>query len=194
MSDSPIMMLAGLGNPGTKYIRTRHNIGFRVIDEIADMFSLPLDKSRFDTIYSKGLIKGSKIVLAKPQSFMNRSGFPIQRVTSYFKIDTPHIIVIHDDLDLEFGKMKIVKNRGHGGHNGIKSIVEVLGTKDFIRVRIGIGRPHGCEGNVTGHVLSRFSGDEEKELGIIVEKSVDACLIIIKQGVTKAMTVFNSCS
>lgn len=191
MHDSPIMMLAGLGNPGAKYTRTRHNIGFRVVDEIADIFSLPLDKSRFNTLYSKGLIKKVRVVLAEPQSFMNRSGFPIQRISSYFKVNTSDIIVIHDDLDLEFGKVKIAKNRGHGGHNGIKSIIEALGTKDFIRVRIGIGRPREY-GDVTGHVLSGFSQDEEKELVCLVEKAVEACVAVIEQGVKKAMTTCNS--
>ncbi len=191
MSNSPIVMLAGLGNPGAKYARTRHNIGFRVIDKIADKYSMTLDKSRFDAIYSKGIIEGIKILLVKPQSFMNRSGFPLQKIISYFKIDTSDVIVVHDDLDLEFGKMKLVKNRGHGGHNGIKSIIEAIGTKDFIRVRIGIGRPQGGK-EVISHVLSSFSEDEEKKLDDIVEKYVEACIMILEQGIKKAMTVCNN--
>ena len=124
---------------------------------------------------------------------MNRSGFPLQKIAAYFKINISDIIVVHDDLDLEFGKIKIVKNRGHGGHNGIKSIIEALGTKDFIRVRIGIGRPHGSK-EVISHVLSSFQNNEEKELETIVEKSVDTCLMILEQGLKKAMTVCNNCT
>ncbi len=193
MSNNPIVLLAGLGNPGAKYARTRHNVGFRIIDSLADRFSLSLDKSRFDTKYLKGTINGIKTVLAKPQSFMNQSGFPLQKIAAYFKINTSDIIVVHDDLDLEFGKIKIVKNRGHGGHNGIKSIIQALGTKDFIRVRIGIGRPHGSR-EVIDHVLSSFQNNEEKELENIVEKAVDTCLMIMEQGFKKAMTVCNNCS
>ncbi len=192
MSNNPIVLLAGLGNPGVKYARTRHNVGFRIIDSLADMFSLSLDKSRFDTKYSKGTVNGIKAVLAKPQSFMNRSGFPLRKIAAYFKINTSDIIVVHDDLDLDFGKIKIVKNRGHGGHNGIKSIIEAFGTKDFIRVRVGIGRPHGGK-EVIAHVLSSFENDEEKELENIVKKSVDTCLMIMEQGFKKAMTVCNNC-
>ncbi len=193
MSDTPTMMLAGLGNPGTQYTRTRHNIGFRVLDKISDIFSIPFNKSRFDSIYSKGIINGKKIILAKPQSFMNKSGFPIQKLSSYFKIKTSDIIIVHDDMDLNLGKIKLVKNRGHGGHNGIKSIMDALGTKDFIRVRIGIGRPHG-QRDVISHVLTTFSKEEEKLLETITEKSVEACEIILEQGIKKAMTQCNQSS
>ncbi len=195
MSDNPIVLLAGLGNPGAKYARTRHNVGFRIIDSLAGRFSLSFDKSRFDTKYSKGTVNKIKTILVKPQSFMNRSGFPLRKIAAYFKINTSDIIVVHDDLDLEFGKIKIVKNRGHGGHNGIKSIIEAFGTKDFIRVRVGIGRPHGSR-EVIAHVLSSFENSEEKELENIVEKSVDSCLMIMEQGFKKAMTVTvcNNCS
>ncbi len=193
MSNNPIVMLAGLGNPGAKYARTRHNVGFRVVDSFAGRFSISLNKSRFDAEYSKVTIEGMKVILAKPQSFMNQSGFPLQKIAAYFKINTSDIIVVHDDLDLEFGKIKIVKNRGHGGHNGIKSIIQAFGTKDFIRVRIGIGRPHGSK-EVISHVLSSFQNNEERKLETIVEKSVDTCLMIIKQGLGKAMTFCNSCS
>ncbi len=191
MSDYPIMMLAGLGNPGSKYTRTRHNIGFSVIDEVAGLFSLSIDKSRFDALYSSGTYGGTRIILVKPQSFMNRSGFPIQRICSYFRINPSDLVVVHDDIDLEFGKLKLVKNRGHGGHNGIKSIIQTLGTKDFIRVKIGVGRPHE-QNNVISHVLSTFSKEEEKALHKIIEKSVTACKTILELGIEKAMNLYNN--
>jgi len=191
MDDNRMYMLAGLGNPGAKYAQTRHNIGFFVVDEIAKRYSLPLNKSRFDSQYSKGIINGIKTVLVKPQSFMNRSGFPVQRLSSYFKINVSDIIVIHDDLDLAFGRIMIVKDRGHGGHNGIRSMVQALGTKNFIRVRTGVGRPEISRG-VTGHVLGRFSGSEEKEIDTIVQSAADASIAIMEKGVSAAMNSFNT--
>ncbi|MEA1968476.1 MAG: aminoacyl-tRNA hydrolase [Thermodesulfobacteriota bacterium] len=191
MAYNQVIMVAGLGNPGEKYTRTRHNIGFLVVDELARRYSLSLDRSRFDAKYSKGVIKGVKVVLVKPESFMNRSGFPVQKLSSYYKIELSDIVVVHDDLDLEFGKIKIVKNRGHGGHNGIRSIIDSFGSKDFIRIRTGVGRPRGPRG-VTGHVLGRFSPEEKMELSIFVEKAADAVIAVMEQGVTAAMNIYNS--
>jgi len=193
MPSSRLFLVAGLGNPGVKYAQTRHNIGFLVVDEIARRFSLSLDKSLFDTACSKGVVQGSKLVLAKPLSFMNRSGFPLQKLASYFKIDICNIVVVHDDLDLEFGTIKIVKNRGHGGHNGIRSMVEAFGSKDFIRIRAGVGRPGNAKG-VVGHVLGRFSSQEKKELPGFVETAAGAAVEIMDQGLFAAMNRYNQTS
>ncbi|MCP4023027.1 MAG: aminoacyl-tRNA hydrolase [Desulfobacteraceae bacterium] len=191
MPDSKFKMIAGLGNPGTNYSRTRHNIGFLVADNIIDRCaSFPI-KTRFDTEYTKIKIKGQDVFIVKPLSYMNRSGFPIQKFSSYYKIDTKDIIVIHDEIDLEFGTLKIVQNRGHGGHNGVRSIVSALGKRDFVRVRVGVGRP-GLSNDVSNHVLGKFSEQEKKSLDALVKNGADACLSILNKDITFAMNTWNS--
>ena len=121
MSDSKFKIIAGLGNPGKNYARTRHNIGFLVVEALASKSRLTIDKSRFDSEYVKARIKGKDVFLVKPLTYMNKSGFPIHKFASYYKVGMEDIIIVHDDMDLSFGKVKIVKNRGHGGHNGLYS-------------------------------------------------------------------------
>ena len=190
MSDSKFKMIAGLGNPGEEYSKTRHNIGFLVVEALASSLSLDINKSRFDALHTRGKIAGNDLFLVKPQSYMNRSGFPVQRLASYFKIQVPDIIVVHDDMDLEFGKLKIVQNRGHGGHNGVRSIIDALGRRDFIRVRVGVGHP-GRGRNVTGHVLGGFAPDEQALLDDTISQATQACETILKRGVTRAMNLLN---
>jgi PTH1 family peptidyl-tRNA hydrolase len=127
----------------------------------------------------------------KPQAYMNRSGPPVQKLASYFKIQVSDIIVVHDDLDLDFGRLRIAENRGHGGHNGIRSIVETLGTKAFVRIKVGIGRPQG-QRDVTGHVLGRFSTEENGMLDTVLSRSAEACVAVMEQGVTSAMNTCNT--
>ncbi len=208
MSESKFKIIAGLGNPGKNYARTRHNIGFLTIEALASQFNLFIDKSRFDSEYVKAKIRGIPLFLIKPLTYMNKSGFPIHRFASYYKISIEDIIVIHDDMDLDFGQIKIVKNRGHGGHNGVRSIIDAFGKKDCIRVRIGVGHPRsqvntqarisnsglqqsGSGKNITGHVLGSFSQDETKALDAIIDTACSACLHILKHGVTSAMNLFN---
>ena len=185
-----MIMIVGLGNLGGRYAQTRHNIGFLVVDSLLEKSSFLFEKSQFNTKYSKGLIKGVKVIIAKPLSFMNKSGFPIQSLSSYFKIDISNIIVIHDDIDLDFGRVLIAKNRGHGGHNGIKSIINAFGSKDFIRIKIGVGRPMEQK-NVSNYVLGNFSKEENKRLETIIEKSIYACTLIVENGVQIAMNLCN---
>ncbi|MCK5836054.1 MAG: aminoacyl-tRNA hydrolase [Desulfobacula sp.] len=191
MSGSKFRLIAGLGNPGKDYAQTRHNIGFLVIDSLASASCLEFNKTRFDSIYIKTRIKGQQVFLIKPMSYMNRSGGAVQQFAAYYKIEIQDIIIVHDDMDLEFGKIKIVRGRGHGGHNGIRSIMDSLGHKDFIRVRVGVGHPGGQK-NVTGHVLGRFTPDEQKNLDAIVKDSVDSVLAILENGVTRAMNTVNT--
>lgn len=191
MSDSKFKIVAGLGNPGNGYVQTRHNIGFLVVEAIASKFSLSLDKSRFDSQYTKANIGGKEVFLIKPLSYMNNSGFPLQKFASYYKIDINDIIVIHDDMDLSFGQIKIVKSRGHGGHNGVRSILEVFGQKDCVRIRVGVGHP-GSGRDVTGHVLGRFSPEQMDALDQCVKAASDACICALENGVTIAMNRFNS--
>ncbi|MBF0413467.1 MAG: aminoacyl-tRNA hydrolase [Desulfamplus sp.] len=193
MAESQIYMVAGLGNPGKEYSKTRHNMGFIVLEEIARRHNLIFNSFKFDADITKGLIKETHTILIKPQSYMNRSGSPVQQISSYFKIKTDNIIIVHDELDLPFGRIMIVKDRGHGGHNGIRSVIESLGTKNFIRIRVGVGRPSKVtDNNVTSHVLGKFAGDEQKNVDDIVKTTADACELIISSNLQYAMNSFNS--
>jgi PTH1 family peptidyl-tRNA hydrolase len=191
MNDQRLFMVAGLGNPGDQYARTRHNIGFTVVEELSRRHAIPITKSRFDAEYGRGTILKNQVVLVKPQSFMNRSGFPIQRLAAFFKIAIPDILVIHDDLDLELGRVMLVRDRGHGGHNGIRSIIEVLGSREFIRIRVGVGRPRNSSG-VTGFVLGGFAGDEAEAAQTAVSRAAEALAVILDKGVVKAMNLYNT--
>lgn len=184
-------LIAGLGNPGGGYDQTRHNMGFMVADAIAQSAGVELTKYRFNAALVKTRVAGAPIYLSKPLSFMNKSGFPVQKIAAYYKIQIDDIIVVHDDMDLAFGKLKIVWNRGHGGHNGVRSIIDTLGSRKFSRVRIGVGHPEGPK-SVTGHVLGRFSKQEQALLGEVIEAGRTACLEIISHGVTQAMNRINS--
>ncbi|OGR57441.1 MAG: aminoacyl-tRNA hydrolase [Desulfobacula sp. RIFOXYB2_FULL_45_6] len=190
MSDSKYKMIAGLGNPGKDYAQTRHNIGFLTIDVLASKSLLIFDKTRFDSEYVKARVKGKDVFLIKPLTYMNRSGIPIHKFASYYKIEIQDIIIVHDDMDLEFGKIKIVKSRGHGGHNGVRSIMESFGNNDCIRVRVGVGHPLSGK-DITGHVLGGFSPDEKHLLYKITDTAAEACLHILENGVISAMNIFN---
>ena len=191
MSRSKFKIIAGLGNPGDKYAQTRHNIGFAVVDAIADQSNLTIDQAKFDSLYVKTRLKDTDLFLIKPMSYMNRSGMPLFRFASYFKVDMEDIIVVHDDMDLAFGQIKLGKSRGHGGHNGVRSIIESFGRKDCIRVRLGVGHPKGQKA-VTSHVLGGFAPDEK----ICIDKAIDtasqACMAILENGLTRAMNTFNT--
>ncbi len=137
------------------------------------------------------MVQGKKALLVKPASFMNRSGFPIQKISAYFNVEHCNIIVVHDELDLPFGRIMIVKSRGHGGHNGIRSIIDSLGGKDFTRIRVGVGRSPNDSENAVGHVLGKFAKDEMLALDTLATTTADACELILSQGVQKAMNSFN---
>ncbi len=184
-------IIAGLGNPGNKYAQTRHNIGFSTIEAVALKSNLSIDKTRFDSAYAKAKIKGQDVFLVKPLCYMNRSGFPIRQFASYYKVDLQDIVIVHDDMDLEFGQIKIVKSRGHGGHNGVRSIIDAFGKKDCIRIRVGVGHP-GANKDVTGHVLGKFSPDELEIMDDCIDTASNACIYILEKGVTAAMNLFNS--
>ncbi len=191
MASTRFKLIAGLGNPGETYSRTRHNIGFLVVQAIAEQADTEFNKTRFDASYTRATLYGQDVFLVKPLSYMNRSGFPLQKLSAYFKISVDDIIVVHDDMDLPFGGLKIVQDRGSGGHNGIKSIMDVLGSKHFIRVRVGVGHP-GVPAGVTGHVLGVFTPEEQAGLDEVIKNAVDACRLILSRGVVRAMNQVNS--
>lgn len=185
--------MAGLGNPGKGYARTRHNIGFMVIDCLAERLSLAIDKKKFDVEYNTAEIEGEKILLAKPMTYMNNSGYPLLSLCRYHNMENGRMIIIHDDIDLVFGQIKIKTNGGHGGHNGIKSIIEVFGRNDFTRIRVGIGHP-GDKNGVVDHVLGKFSKDETEALSPLIERAAEAAITVLKKGEGEAMKRFHGAS
>jgi len=190
MPQKKIHLVAGLGNPGDTYRETRHNAGFIVLDKLADTFSISLDKSKFDIVFGRGAIRGAEVILAKPQTFMNRSGLPVYRLANYFKILCEDMLVVHDDIDLTFGRIKIKEKGGHGGHNGLRSLVDAFGQNDFGRIRIGIGRSEAL--GVTDHVLGRFDAAEKAVLERIINGGRDAVVTILDKGIKDCMNTFNN--
>lgn len=193
MPQKKVCLIVGLGNPGSQYIETRHNAGFMIIDKVADSFSIPAEKSRFNALYGRGRIENVDVILAKPMAFMNKSGYPVQQIAGYFRISSQDILVVHDDIDLAFGRLQIKVSGGSGGHKGIKSIIEVFGRNDFARIRIGIGRRgSGDMFSVSDYVLSRFNPDEKLILPGIITRAKDAVVTILSKGVKEGMNIFNN--
>ena len=184
-------LIVGLGNPGTQYENTRHNAGFMVIDKLAGDFGISVNKDKFDVRFGRGDIEDQAVMLAKPMAFMNRSGWPVQKLAAYFKIDSKDLIVIHDDIDLAFGRLKIKEKGGHGGHKGLKSIINALGEDEFVRLRIGVGRSE-AGGSVSDHVLGPFFDDESKQLEAIFNRARDAVVTILTEGSKIGMNRFNT--
>lgn len=183
-------LIAGLGNPGRKYAWTRHNAGFMVIDHIADANHVTISRNKFDADFGRGNIDGFDAVLLKPMAYMNRSGLPISRMAAFFQIPLDHLLVIHDDIDIGYGKIKIKAKGGHGGHNGLRSIIDAVGSGDFPRLRIGIGRPETAV-DISGYVLGNFATDEWREFGPILDKTAEAVGTILRHGVIEGMNRFN---
>lgn len=184
-------LLIGLGNPGEKYLNTKHNIGFSFIDSFAKQIDSKLNESKFDSLLNNKVIDNHKIIIMKPQTFMNDSGVAVKKVKNFYKITTDKIIVIYDDLDLEIGQIKIKKGGGSGGHNGINSIIKEIGTKEFIRIRIGIGKPK--EKSMTNkYVLSKFTKDDQKIVNNINTLAKEIIYSIVFKSISFAMNTFNS--
>ncbi|MUH01509.1 aminoacyl-tRNA hydrolase [Scytonema sp. UIC 10036] len=190
-------LIVGLGNPEPKYDQTRHNIGFAAIDALSRAWRIPLSENRkFQGEYGEGFApNGDKIRLLKPLTYMNRSGQSIQAVTSWYKLPPEMVMVIYDDMDLPMGKTRLRLSGSAGGHNGMKSTISHLGTQNFPRLRIGIGRPKGAANDDSGtisHVLGKFSVAENQLMSLVLQFIVECTEICLKQGVEKAMNVCNS--
>ena len=177
-----------LGNPGRQYEETRHNIGWKVVDNLPFAFQLNWQK-KFKSIYAQYLIDGEKYFFLKPQNFMNLSGESVQPLMKFFKLSVDEILVVHDELELNFGIIDLKKGGGLGGHNGLRSIVQQIGDKNFYRLRVGIGRP--ARGDVTAHVLGKFTPDEQISLSTVLEKSAEAVEGCIENGVNSTMGKYN---
>lgn len=182
--------IVGLGNPGKKYEQTRHNVGFMVIDELASRHHFSLSKKKFNGLYAMETIQGEKVILLAPQTYMNLSGEAVRPLMEYYNLELEDIIVIYDDLDLPTGKIRLRQKGGHGGHNGLRSIIDNLGSKDFKRVRIGIGRPEGRV-PVIDYVLGKFSREEEQEAGDSIQKAADACEAWLNKPFPQVMNDYN---
>ncbi|WP_394849292.1 aminoacyl-tRNA hydrolase [Pendulispora brunnea] len=184
-----MILVVGLGNPGKKYAETRHNIGFMVADEIHRQGSFPEWREKFSGVFTKG----THNALLKPQTFMNLSGDSVQPCAAFLKAEPAEIIVIHDELDLPWGDVRLKFGGGHAGHNGLRSIIGRLGTPDFVRVRVGIGRPPpDFRGDVADYVLTGFDPVERAELPNVVETALKAAHSVVMNGMTAAMNTVNT--
>ncbi|HBQ26757.1 MAG TPA: aminoacyl-tRNA hydrolase [Syntrophomonas sp.] len=181
-------VIVGLGNPGRKYSDTRHNIGFRVLEEIARRSSIEKEESRFNAIIGHIRIGGEKVLLVKPLTYMNLSGKTVQPLARWFKLNLSDLIIIYDDMDLPPGALRLRAQGGSGGHKGMASIIERLGTQEFARIRIGIGRPNN---EAINWVLGRFSPSEQKLMEEVISQAVAAVECWIKQGIDQAMNEYN---
>jgi len=188
-----MFLIVGLGNPGKIYEKTRHNVGFHVIDEFAKENNFPDFKlsEKYEAEISEGLIENEKVVLLKPQTFMNLSGKSIFLFSKNNKIDILKLFLIHDDIDIPFGKIKISKENGAGGHKGVDSIINSLSSKDFLRFRVGILPEEKKPKSVEKFVLQKFNKDEEEKLNQVIKNTLEALNISIKEKPEKAMTLFN---
>ncbi len=188
--ENKLRLVVGLGNPGVRYRKTRHNVGFMAVDSIAQQFGIALDREKFGVVFGRGSVERVTVVLAKPVAFMNRSGPPVQQLAHYYRIPCEDMLVIHDDIDLAFGKLKIKKKGGHGGHNGVRSLMDAFGGGDFVRLRIGVGRSEAGI-SVTDHVLGKFSAEQAKILDRIISSARDAVVTVLCEGTQVGMNVFN---
>lgn len=184
--------MVGLGNPGRTYAQTRHNIGFQVIDHLSQKYHISFKtKSRFaHLLFGRGEVSGAPVIFAKPQAYMNRSGGPVCQIANYYRILSSHTIVVHDDIDLAFGRIKIKAKGGPAGHKGVKSLIDILGKDDFVRVRIGIGRSQ--EKETVDHVLGSFDPAETRILGQIISCACDAVDTLLCHGTVEGMNRYNN--
>ncbi len=181
-------VIVGLGNPGRRYSKTRHNVGFMVVDEIAGRNEIEL-REKEAYLFGKGSTEDIEVVLVEPLTFMNRSGLAVGAVMSRYNVQPGNLIVVHDDIDMETGKLKIRERGSSGGHKGIESVIESLGTREFIRVKVGIGREQGVAAE--DYVLGKFGREEIPMIRDAVLRAADAVAMILKDGVGKAMNSFN---
>ncbi len=183
-------LIIGLGNPGKEYDDTRHNVGFRVVDEVARRYGLTFGKTERKAKIASGIIRGKKIILAKPQTYMNLSGEAVRSLTDFYKVELPRILVISDDLDIPLGTVRLRKFGGAGGQGGMRSIIQHLGTQDFNRLRFGIGRPPGKMAP-RDYVLSVFKGDDAILAAQVVDRASDATETWLIDGIDTAMNRYN---
>ena len=184
-------LIVGLGNPESEYKNTRHNMGFEAINKLSKEFNIDVNKTKFNGLYGTGTINQEKVILLKPQTYMNLSGEAIVDFMDYYKLDVDNLIVIYDDIETEQGSIRIRKKGGSGTHNGMKSVVSMLQTEDFIRIRIGIGEPQ-YKNDMINYVIGHITEEEMSKLEPGIEKAKLATIEIIKNGVDIAMNKYNT--
>ena len=183
-------IIAGLGNPGGRYEHTRHNVGFEVIDILADRMGLCVDEKKHKGLCGRGVLEGQKVILLKPQTFMNLSGESVRAAADFYKVEPENILVIYDDVSLEPGQLRIRGKGSAGGHNGIKNIIAHLGTQEFPRIKVGVGEKPGSM-DLADYVLSRFSQGEQEMMDQAFREAAEAAAAVIGQGIDAAMNHFN---
>jgi peptidyl-tRNA hydrolase, PTH1 family len=183
-------MIVGLGNPGPRYSKTRHNIGFEVIDAISREFVISLKMDPANARIGEGRIQGRQVVLVQPMAYMNLSGNPVCQLAQSFGLSCEDMLIVHDDMDLAFGRIKIKEKGGSGGHNGIQSLIDAFGGGDFVRLRMGIGRPEAGM-NAADYVLSSFTSEESKRVDSIISRARDAAVTVLCNGAKEGMNLFN---
>ena len=191
MGQQRLRMVVGLGNPGQAYAQSRHNTGFMVVDALADAYTIPLNKTKYDAVFGRGTINGIAVLLVKPMAYMNRSGFPVQRLAHYFRILREDLLVVHDDIDLAIGRLKIKEKGGDAGHKGIRSMMNAFGGGDFTRLRVGVGRSES-DTSASDHVLGTFRTEEEEIMEIIIKRAKDAVVTTLSKGIAEGMNRFNN--
>jgi PTH1 family peptidyl-tRNA hydrolase len=184
-------VVVGLGNPGSEYESTRHNAGVKVVEALLVRAGASFKTHKSGCLVADARLSGTPVVLARATSYMNESGGPVGRLLRWYKVDPRDLIVVHDEIDIPFGDVRIKDGGGTAGHNGLGSLVSHLGTKDFVRVRVGVGRPRGSR-QAASHVLDTFSGAERKELPFLIEAAADAVERILEAGVERAMNEVNA--
>ena len=184
-----MLLVVGLGNPGARYRRNRHNVGFRVADEVAKAAGGSWSR-KFDGELAQGSLGGVRVAVLKPETFMNLSGDSVAAAAGFFKLGPEGVVVAHDELDLPFGELRVKRGGGHAGHNGLRSIAERMGSSEFVRVRVGVGRPP-MGWDAAGYVLGDFTAEEERELESLVERAAEAVVAVATDGAQMAMNRFN---
>ena len=184
-------LIVGLGNPGRQYEATRHNMGFDVIDKLVEEYQIPQGGVKFNAMYGKGIIGGQPALLMKPLSYMNLSGESVREAMQFYKIPPEKTIIVYDDISLEPGKLRIRKGGSAGGHNGLKNIIQHLGTDQFPRIKVGVGAPGQAGYDVVDWVIGRPLGEDQKALMEALDRAGDAAEVLISQGPDRAMNRFN---
>lgn len=186
-----MFLIVGLGNPGKRYENTRHNVGFKTVDAIAKNLSISIEKVKFKGLLGEAHYAGKKVLLLKPYTYMNLSGQSVKDAVDFYKIPLQNLIVIYDDMDLPMAKLRIRPEGSSAGHNGVKSIIYQLGSKEFCRVKIGIEKPPEPV-STTAHVLGRFGIREQEKIDLTIKAAADASLMIVKEGLDEAMNKYNN--
>lgn len=184
-------IIVGLGNPGSQYDKTRHNVGFRVLDELAASLGVKINRSRFKALTATVTMGGEKVLLMKPQTFMNASGLSVEPAAAFYKVPSDRILVIFDDVSLPIGKIRIRAEGSAGGHNGLKSLIQSLGKQNFPRIKVGVGEKPHPDYDLADWVLSKFTAKEEKDLAAAIENAVDAVPFFLKNGTEKTAAKYN---